>query len=436
MPALATDYFTKVGSPGSATTLSAPGHTIGATSWTVGATTNWPTDTGVIFAVDTVTLVNGVEVRNVGSYTEWEGVVASATSVTGTVLRYGTDRDYAANSLTRVYIPVASSERNRSVDGILIQHTQTGAHAAITATSLAATGNIISSAGRISTTLVGQLEDFAIPLTTYRTETSFDHVASGLVWSGDAYASTRNASMTAGVVYMNGRRIALALVAARSFTASRDVYVDVLDNANGTGTLVFTDATTNAASPALAANSMRIAIIVVGATNILSVASVNQGQEDRVLPIATSIAYSVTDSLGNLICPRDPTRKLLGFRRATTSQTTTSSSQVQITGLSCPVIVPLGRKVKVSLHAFYFNNTANDGYIVALWEGVVGGTQITGGGMERNSNTSSTGQDPFAINTPSSTSVTYNASFRRVAAGTVDTNATATQPTYITVELY
>ena len=126
MPALATDYFTKVGSPGSATTLSAPGHTIGATSWTVGATTNWSTDTGVIFAVDTVTLVNGVEVRNVGSYTEWEGVVASATSVTGTVLRYGTDQDYPANSLTRVYIPVASSERNRSVDGILTSLDQDG----------------------------------------------------------------------------------------------------------------------------------------------------------------------------------------------------------------------------------------------------------------------------------------------------------------------
>jgi len=32
----------------------------------------------------------------------------------------------------------------------------------------------------------------------------FDHVASGLVLSGDSYGVNRNASMTAGVCYING----------------------------------------------------------------------------------------------------------------------------------------------------------------------------------------------------------------------------------------
>jgi len=136
MAASSQDRFTRVGTPGSATTLAAPGHTIGGTAITVGSTSNWDTITGQIFAMDTVTIVNGKEVRDVGSYTEWEGVVSSSTSVTSLVLRYGTDQNYPAGSTTRVYIPVSSSRENRLVDGILVQHNQDGTHGAVTATSL------------------------------------------------------------------------------------------------------------------------------------------------------------------------------------------------------------------------------------------------------------------------------------------------------------
>lgn len=132
MAASSADFFTKVGNPGTATTLAAPGHTSGGTSITVVSTSNWPTDTGVIFAIDTVSLVDGVEVRDVGSYTEWEGEVTSATAISNMVLRYGSDQNYPAGATTRVYIPVASSEVNRSVDGILVNHTQTGSHKTLT----------------------------------------------------------------------------------------------------------------------------------------------------------------------------------------------------------------------------------------------------------------------------------------------------------------
>ena len=126
MAASSQDRFTRVGNPGSATTLAAPGHTIGGTAITVGSTSNWDTITGQIFAMDTVTIVNGKEVRDVGSYTEWEGVVSSSTSVTSLVLRYGTDQNYPAGSTTRVYIPVSSSRENRLVDGILVSLDQDG----------------------------------------------------------------------------------------------------------------------------------------------------------------------------------------------------------------------------------------------------------------------------------------------------------------------
>lgn len=141
MAANSADYFGKVGSPGTATTLAAPGHTSGGTAITVVSTTNWPTDTGVIFAMDTVSIVNGVEVRNVGSYTEFEGIVSGATSITSMVLRYGTDQNYPAGSTSRVYIPVASSRENRLVDGLLVEHDQDGTHKTITTDTVTSTGN-------------------------------------------------------------------------------------------------------------------------------------------------------------------------------------------------------------------------------------------------------------------------------------------------------
>ncbi|MCK9461455.1 MAG: hypothetical protein M0R80_17635 [Proteobacteria bacterium] len=136
MAANTQDYFSHVGSPGTATTLAAPGHLIGGTSITVVSTTNWSTDTGVVFAMDTVSIVNGVEVRDVGSYTEWTGIVTGATTIESMVLRYGSDQNYPAGSTSRVYIPVASSRENRLVDGLLIEHKQTGKHAAVTADSV------------------------------------------------------------------------------------------------------------------------------------------------------------------------------------------------------------------------------------------------------------------------------------------------------------
>lgn len=116
MAVASTDFFQEVGNPGTATTLAAPGHTIGGTSFIVGSTTNWPTTTGATFAIDTYDIATGLRVP--GSYTEWSGVVASSTSITGGVLRYGTDQNYSAGATTRVYIPVSSSRENRLVQGL------------------------------------------------------------------------------------------------------------------------------------------------------------------------------------------------------------------------------------------------------------------------------------------------------------------------------
>ena len=167
-------------------------------------------------------------------------------------------------------------------------------------------------------------------------------------------------------------------------------------------------------SPALAANNVRIGIIVTGASNIAAAGSVNQGQEDKVLPIASSVPYAVTDSLGNLICPRDPLRRVLGYRRRTSNFTTTSTSAVQITELSCPVIVPAGRKVRVTaLVPIGFQSVNANGTTLSIWEGTVAsGTLLN---FAKNDTDLASYQNPLntsAIRTPASTSVTYNAGFQ------------------------
>lgn len=179
---------------------------------------------------------------------------------------------------------------------------------------------------------------------------SFDYVISGCVWTADAVGSTKAASMTAGSIWLGGTQLAVAAVTSRTFTASKDGYVDFSDNGDGTAAITYIDNTTNAASPALAAGSLRNAIVVVGATNIATTASINQGQNDRVLPIASSIPYTVTDSIGNLICSRDPTSKLLGYRQITSTLSGLgTTSATALTGLSVTFLPVPNRRYVVKM---------------------------------------------------------------------------------------
>ena len=123
------DYFYKVGRPGSATTMAAPGYTTGATTITVGSTANWPTDTKVAFAIDRAEIVAGEEVQIAGTYTEWTGQVTGATTIGSMALSSdspNSDQNYAAGSLTRVYIPVSATRENNLIDGILEHANQDG----------------------------------------------------------------------------------------------------------------------------------------------------------------------------------------------------------------------------------------------------------------------------------------------------------------------
>lgn len=137
MAASANDLIKKVGAS-TVTTLAAPGKALSATSITVGSTTNWPTDTGVTFAIRVVD-ADGALVA--GTYTEWKGTVTSGTTIAfNATPEYGSDQVYAAGSTTQVFIPLSSSAHNDLVDALIAEHDQLdGTHTDITATSITAT---------------------------------------------------------------------------------------------------------------------------------------------------------------------------------------------------------------------------------------------------------------------------------------------------------
>ncbi|CAB4183087.1 hypothetical protein UFOVP1439_57 [uncultured Caudovirales phage] len=273
-------------------------------------------------------------------------------------------------------------------------------------------------------------------LVTRLDELTFDYVQSGGVWTADSVGVNLNASMTAMVCYIDGRRISIGAVTARAFTTNVDTYIDVLSAGDGTGTLVYTTAATNAASPALASNSMRIGIIQAAAT-ITATTKVNQGQEDRVFPIASSIPYAVTDSLGNLICPRDPNRKLLGYRQILTAFSTAALAQV--TGLSVPILVPTGRKIRVNVQpgVQVAEDTTLTNARVSIWDGTVSsGTQLQEAGMNTAAANQAMSIQTTAFSTLSAGLHTINIGLRAIGAGNASITGAATTPAFVSVELF
>lgn len=262
----------------------------------------------------------------------------------------------------------------------------------------------------------------------------FDFVESGCVWTADSVGVNLNASMTSGVVWLSGKRLTVAAVTARAFTTNVDTYIDLSDNGDGTGLLAYDEEATNAASPALAAGSIRIGIIQAAAT-ITATTKVNQGQETKVFPIASSIPYAVTDSLGNLICPRDPNRKTLGYRQAITNQASTSTTNTA-TILQVPYIVPIGRKVKYTAYSATFPvNASATTSRIRLFDGAgTGGTQLQAATASTFAANVGVPVLTEVIYTPSAASNTVSAGVQ-ADAGTATWTCGSTLPGWLKVEL-
>lgn len=450
-----TDKFLKVGLPGSATTLSAPGYTIGNPSINVGATTNWSTDTPIVFAMDSVTVVNGVATRTPGTYCEFFGIVTGSGTIGNLSLLFGNAQNYVAGSLTRVYIPVSGSRENMLIDGMNQDHNGKGNHKNLTddngnvflgRTQVASAVNYLAAANSIagsppSLSAAGADTNIDIQINPKGTGVakiqgavpqkyfaSWNFIESGCVWSPDAPGSTRNASMTAGFVWINGKRLTVAAVTARTFVASNDTYVDFKDNGDGTASVTYGAVANNAASPALASSgtffdTLRCAIIIAGATNIASAAAgVNNGQMTASAPVISGATITVNDSIGNLIGNRSPLPRLLGYRNGANTSVG-AGGQTLILGTTCPVVLPnTQRRIKAMLNnRDQYNNTGSQYSYVFCYNNT--DARQVGAGSFSNAGTTTVPSVAFGYDTPSTTTPTFSGQISSPGSGTANVEA-------------
>jgi hypothetical protein len=450
-----TDKLLKVGLPGTATTLAAPGYTTGVTTAiNVGATTNWPTDTPTIFAMDAVTVVNGVATRTPGTYGEFFGIVTGSTTIGSLLLRYGTPQNYVAGSLTRVYIPVAGTRENDLIDAIRQDHNGKGNHQTLTddnsnpwlgrnqvasavnypqvsnaiagaAPAIAAVGADTNVDLKIDGKGTGVVKvGGAVP---QKYAATWNFIESGCVWTANAVGSTLVASMSAGFVWIGGKRLSVAAVVSRSFTLSSDTYIDFKDNGDGTANVTYTVVANNAASPALASSgtffdTLRNGIIVTAAANIATINKVNNGQLRADAPVVATCTLTVNDSIGNLIGNRSPLPRLLGYRIGAATAVAGTGS-IAIPGTLCPVVLPIAfRRVKGTLNARDHYNTTASQYSGVNMNNNTDSVQI-GPGTFTNSGGVTIPANTTGYDSPLTTNPTYQGFLSAPGAGTANLEA-------------
>lgn len=211
-----------------------------------------------------------------------------------------------------------------AADGSLTVTPTTGA---VTASRAALTGDVTASAGANATTLVAttnvesiirantldqlapaaanvNLNSFTLsnlkqainaaqPATVGQLAgTQVPYVVSGCVWTADSPGSSLNCSMTAGTVVIKGILLTAAAVTSRAFVASNETYVDLSDNGDGTAAITYTAVPGYTTAPALAANSLRVAVISAGT-------SVNAGIAQGASTASASTQPSTTVAVGS-----------------------------------------------------------------------------------------------------------------------------------------
>ena len=182
----------------------------------------------------------------------------------------------------------------------------------------------------------------------------------------------------------------------------------------------------------------KIAVVTV----VNGAASISNGSiaDSRTRTGATNIDTS-TASNNVITAPMLSTSAItLGYTQITSTFTTPSSSTtaVQVTGLTSSVTVPAGgRKVKISAWTGYLSASgAPKVSTLEIWDGTVGsGTRLAKATVL--SNVANNGQSCFvqAIVTPSAGAKTYNVGATSETSQTTSVEASSTSPAYILVEL-
>jgi hypothetical protein len=219
-------------------TVQSPGRSIGSTTIPVQATTNWPTGT---FIATTGTLLSSGKLDPTTVQVFYG--TASGTDITITAFAAG-----------------YSDVGNAAGDVVVIKPTTEWA-------------NIVSEGILGTTQFPANFANFV--------------EASGGAWSAGAGLV---GSGTAGFVWYNGARSAMAAVTNHTFAASKDTYIDYNPTA---ATLTYLPETNGAIEPAVSTGSVRIAKVVTGASAISSISQIEYSNPVVGAPVYNPYKFSV-----------------------------------------------------------------------------------------------------------------------------------------------
>lgn len=162
-------------------------------------------------------------------------------------------------------------------------------------------------------------------------------------------------AMSSGVFYYDGQRIPISAVGSKTFTASKDTYIDI----SNTGAVTYTETTIGDTAPVVAPNNSRVAIVTTDGSTIVSIT-----QKDR-------------DTLANLVYNTKPVAKESSTPRVTlittaTSVTfdTTNSDIVAITALASGLTINLPAGSPANGQAIMFRIKDNGTARALTWNGV------------------------------------------------------------------
>ena len=194
----------------------------------------------------------------------------------------------------------------------------------------------------------------------------------------------------------------------------------------GTGTFTMSDAP-------LTGDDIMVDYLVVN--SVFGNAASVGGYIATASPTANSIP--VLDSNATLVQSALQTT-VLGYAQITSAFSTTSTSAVQVTGLTSTVTIPAGgRRVRVTVNGDSMDNGTSGSYVqVSIWEGTVGSvTQLAASAAQMAVGGQTSILNRSHIYTPSAGSKTYNIGLNIVTSGTSSIRAFANSPAYILVEL-
>ncbi len=130
---------------------------------------------------------------------------------------------------------------------------------------------------------------------------------------------------------------------------------------------------------------------------------------------------------------------ILGYTQITSNFATTSTTAVQITGLTLTVTVPAGAHY-IEITAFagtIYNSASNTQAVLTIWDGAVGsGTLLNFGRGFQSGGSGATTTTLLAVVSPSAGTKTYNVGLHSPNAGTSTSEASSTQPSFMMVKAY